>query len=206
MEQFETEEQQVEAIKRFWKDHGTAIIVGALVGFGGLFGWRYFDEKQISQREAASEAYQSAVETLSEDNGVANVAAFIEGTSDSGYADIAGLILAQKAVNEGDFEQAAVELERVHTSGVAPEVAAVAGLRLARVQLELDNAQGALQTLTGISQEAFKAQVEELRGDAYVKQGKADQARVAYTAALEKAENNRLLQMKLDNLSLQTDA
>ena len=38
MERFETEEQQVEAIKRFWKEHGTAIIVGAALGLGGLWG------------------------------------------------------------------------------------------------------------------------------------------------------------------------
>ena len=42
MEQFATEEQQVEAIKRFWKEHGTAIIVGAALGLGGLWGWRYY--------------------------------------------------------------------------------------------------------------------------------------------------------------------
>ena len=43
MEQFATEEQQVEAIKRFWKEHGTAIIVGAALGLGGLWGWRGWD-------------------------------------------------------------------------------------------------------------------------------------------------------------------
>ena len=206
MEQFATEEQQVEAIKKFWKDHGTAIIIGAVVGFGGLIGWREYDESQIAAKEAASEAYQTAVETLVDENGEANVSAFISSTTDSGYADIAGLVLAQQAVNEGDFEKAATELARVFNSPIAPEVSAVAGLRLARVQMELDQADQALVTLNAIQQASFKPQVEELKGDAYVKQGKPEQARVAYTAALESNENNRLLQMKLDNLSLQTDA
>jgi predicted negative regulator of RcsB-dependent stress response len=31
MERYETEEQQVEAIKGFWKENGTAIIVGWFV-------------------------------------------------------------------------------------------------------------------------------------------------------------------------------
>ena len=64
MEQFATEEQQVEAIKRFWKEHGTAIIVGAALGLGGLWGWRAYSEAQIETKEAASVAYQNAVETF----------------------------------------------------------------------------------------------------------------------------------------------
>ncbi len=64
MEQFATEEQQVEAIKRFWKEHGTAIIVGAALGLGGLWGWRAYSEAQIENKEAASVAYQNAVEAF----------------------------------------------------------------------------------------------------------------------------------------------
>ena len=32
MEIYSTEEQQVDAIKQFWKDYGTSIVVGAVVG------------------------------------------------------------------------------------------------------------------------------------------------------------------------------
>ena len=38
MEQYETEEQQVEAIKRFWKENGLSLVIGALLGLGGLLG------------------------------------------------------------------------------------------------------------------------------------------------------------------------
>ena len=48
MEQFATEEQQVEAIKRFWKEHGTAIIVGAALGLA--FGPGAYSEAQIEKK------------------------------------------------------------------------------------------------------------------------------------------------------------
>ena len=85
MEQFATEEQQVEAIKRFWKEHGTAIIVGAALGLGGLWGWRAYSEAQIETKEAASVAYQNAVETFGTEGSDAKVKAFIEENKDSGY-------------------------------------------------------------------------------------------------------------------------
>ena len=115
MEQFATEEQQVEAIKRFWKEHGTAIIVGAALGLGGLWGWRYYSETQIESKEAASVAYQNAVETFGSEGSDAKVNAFIEENKDSGYASIAGLLAAKQAVDAGDLDAAASHLNSVVT-------------------------------------------------------------------------------------------
>ncbi|MEC7470828.1 MAG: tetratricopeptide repeat protein, partial [Pseudomonadota bacterium] len=44
--------------------------------------------------------------------------------------------------------------------------------------------------------------VEETKGDIFAAQGNFDKARMAYSSALEKNTNNRLLQMKLDNLAV----
>ncbi|PAR85254.1 YfgM family protein, partial [Vibrio cholerae] len=44
MELYDTEEQQVEAIKDWWKENGKAVIFGAVIGLGGLFGWRYYQD------------------------------------------------------------------------------------------------------------------------------------------------------------------
>ena len=44
--EFETEEQQVEAIKKWWKEYGLTIAVGLVLGLGGIFGFRaagFFD-------------------------------------------------------------------------------------------------------------------------------------------------------------------
>jgi len=54
MEQFATEEQQVEAIKRFWSEHGTSLIVGAVLGLAGLFGWQYYSDSNRRQGKRLS--------------------------------------------------------------------------------------------------------------------------------------------------------
>ena len=41
IEGYETEEQQVEAIKKWWKANGNTLIIGAVVGLAGLWGWRF---------------------------------------------------------------------------------------------------------------------------------------------------------------------
>ena len=60
----------------------------------------------------------------------------------------------------------------------------------------------ALTTIESVTDEAFTAQVDEVKGDIFSAQGNFDKARIAYSSALEKNINNRLLQMKLDNLAV----
>lgn len=206
MERYETEEQQVEAIKQFWKDHGMAIIVGALLGLGGLYGWRWYTDKQIQSHEMASTSYQAAVETLGQADGENKLDAFIKANPDSGYASLAGLVAANQAIADKNYDAAASYLNSVATHAADAHIATVASLRLARVQLEMNQPDAALSTLGAIKDDAFSAQIEELKGDAYVSQAQFDMAREAYTAALEKSTNNRLLQMKLDNLSVAAGA
>ncbi len=202
MEQFATEEQQVEAIKRFWKEHGAAIIVGAALGLGGLWGWRYYSQTQIESKEAASVAYQEAVETYGSEGSNDKINAFIEENKTSGYASIASLLAAKQAADGGDLDAAASHLNTVVTFAENDELKAVASLRLARVQIEMNQLDAALSTLSNVTNDAFLAEVSELKGDVYQKQNKFDDARLAYSSALEKNANNPLLQMKLDNLSV----
>ncbi|WP_339349214.1 tetratricopeptide repeat protein [uncultured Alteromonas sp.] len=202
MEQFATEDQQVEAIKRFWKEHGTAIIVGAALGLGGLWGWRYYSDTQMETKEAASVEYQNAVETYGEEGSADKITAFINANEDSGYASVASLLAAKQAVDAGDFDAAASHLNRVVTFAENEELKALAAIRLTRVQIEMNQLDAALSTLGNITNEAFAAEVSELKGDVYQQQSKFDDARLAYSGALEKNANNPLLQMKLDNLAV----
>ena len=42
MDVYQTEEQQVEAIKGFWKEYGIAVIAGLVLGFAGFIGFNYY--------------------------------------------------------------------------------------------------------------------------------------------------------------------
>lgn len=202
MEQFATEEQQVEAIKRFWKENGMAIVIGAVVGLGGLWGWRYYNETTIVSQQAASDKYQQFSQQLSEDSSVEAAKAFVNANRDSGYSQLTAMQLAQKAVTDDNLEEAAKQLAFILEQGNEGGLVSLAALRLGRVQLAQQQLDKALATLGKIEGESYVAQVEELKGDIYVAQKQFDKARVAYGSALEKAANNNLLKMKLDNLSV----
>lgn len=200
MERFETEEQQVEAIKRFWKENGIAIIVGAVLGLGGLYGWRYYNDTQIGAKEQASKSYEEVVASLS--NADKSVAEKFVSESDSGYSTLTALQLAKLSVDENDLEGAAAHLTKVAQTAKDEAIKSIANIRLARIQAELKQYDLALTTLASVSQDAFKAQTQEVKGDILLAQGNFDGARAAYTESLSADENNQLIKMKLDNLAV----
>ena len=202
MEQFATEEQQVEAIKRFWKENGTAIIFGAVLGLGGLWGWRYYDESQVTAKETASAAYNEMIQTLASEDRVAATQDFMANNGDTAYVALAGFIGAQAAVEADDYTQAAELLQQVISSTSDVILQNVARVRLARVQLQLTQYGEAVATLNTITVTAFTAQQEAIRGDVHVAQGDLSAARDAFVRSLA-AQDDPSVQMRLDDLANQ---
>jgi predicted negative regulator of RcsB-dependent stress response len=202
MEQYVTEEQQVEAIKRFWKENGIPIVVGAALGLGGLFGWRYYNDAQIAAQEQASATYDVVtLDMIKNEAGFSSAQSYIDENSDSGYALLMAFKLAQQAAESKDLTEAAKQLSFAASSADSASVKAIANLRVARVQLEQGMHEQALATLDNVLDEAFLAQRQETKGDVYQAQQLFDKARAAYSSALEVNANNNILKMKLDNLA-----
>ncbi|WP_339725242.1 tetratricopeptide repeat protein [uncultured Paraglaciecola sp.] len=203
MEQYETEEQQIEAIKRFWKENGVALVIGAFLGLGGLLGWRYYNDSQIAAKEQASFAYEKASEELIKGEvGFSKAKTFIDAHSDTGYAMLMALEMAQQAIERKDLAEAAKQLEFVASNAKLSAIQSVAQLRLARVQIEQGELDLALKSADKITDEAFKGQSQEVKGDVYQAQQLFDKARAAYSAALETNSRDIILKMKLDNLAI----
>jgi predicted negative regulator of RcsB-dependent stress response len=202
MEQYATEEQQVEAIKRFWKENGMAIIVGAALGLGGLWGWRYYNDSQRVAQEQASVGYQQASENLGqEDAAYGKALAFVNANPDSSYAVLAAFQLAQQAVERNDLDEALKQLEFAAKGAGISAVQSLANIRIARIQLEQQKLDDVLATLEAITDPAYVGQVEEIKGDVYLAQKLFDKARAAYSLALQHNANNNVLKMKLDNIA-----
>lgn len=203
MEQYETEEQQVEAIKRFWKENGLALVIGALLGFGGLLGWRYYNDSQIEAKEQASFAYEKVSEELLKGEvGFSQANTFIENHSDTGYAMLMALEMAQQSIERKDLSEAAKQLEFVTNNAKLSAIKSVAQVRLARIQIEQGKLELALASADQVTDPAFKGQSQEIKGDIYQAQQLFDKARAAYSAALETNKRDRILKMKLDNLAI----
>lgn len=198
MEIYETEEQQVEAIKKFWHEYGNQIIAGIVIGLGGFYGLNYYKD---SQREAAAEAAQAYAKAEQ----VEQLKTFATDYASSGYAGLADLKIAKTQVEAGELEKAAATLNTAIAAGNLPTgVAEIARLRLVRVNIELNQLDAAIAELKGDWSEALNSEVQALLGDALVQKGELDAAREAYQNALNSAEPgaaNNLIQMRLNDLT-----
>ncbi|MGS3178208.1 YfgM family protein [Aeromonas dhakensis] len=205
MEVYTTEEQQVEVIKNWWKENGTSVIAGTVIGLVGLFGWRYYNEHQQTTQEAASQAYNEMSAQLAKGDaaGFEQAQSFISAHKGDSYAELAALQLAAAAVKADKLDLAAEQLTQVATSG-DESIRPIAALRLVRVLNDQGKADEALAQLGKINNDAFKAQVAEVRGDILQKQGKSEEARDAYQAAADAGglQSSAELKLKMDDLAL----
>ncbi|TWX72558.1 YfgM family protein [Colwellia sp. C1TZA3] len=201
----QTEEQQVESIKRFWSDNGNAIIAGLTIGFAGFVGLNYYNDYKLQQELNTSEAYQTMIEVATEDRAAFAAAGkvFMAEHSASSYTMLTAIALAKEAAEKQDWVKAEAYLSTAIEKSVDDGIKAIAIVRLARVQLQLEQYEQALVTLSLKLPASFDASVEEIKGDIYFKQGKTGLARNAYQAAIDGATEgtNPALQMKLDDLA-----
>lgn len=207
MDVHRTEEEQVEAIKKWWKENGTSIAAGIVIGITAIFGWRSYNTHTMQQAEAASTLYEQML-LASRENDTENVRVYadrvITDYKSSTYAVFATLMLAKLAAESGDLDKAESHLNWVLDNNSQEEIEHIARLRLARILISSEKLDLAMKTLSVSKPGEFIARYEELRGDILVKQGKNEEAQQAYTKALansvatEGAKN--VLQMKLDNL------
>jgi predicted negative regulator of RcsB-dependent stress response len=205
MEIYSTEEQQAEAIKRFFRENGLSLALGVIVGLGGLYGWKAYNQNQITTAEQASDAYTKLVES---DSVLASADAFISENKDTQYATLAAFVAAKEAVDVQNLDVANEKLSWIVTNVDNAQLKAIATTRLARVQIAQQQYDDALSTLNAPLPDAFNANVAELKGDIYTQQGNKEQARVAYQAAVDAGglTSNPLLQIKLDDLAVTSPA
>lgn len=207
MELYETEQQQIEAIKKWWKENGRAASAGVVIGLAVVFAlWAWRDHNK-SQAEAASAEYQQLIVELEQDKQEAaeQRAARIQGRyARTPYAVLAALAQGKIKLEQGDAGAAQRHLQWALDNAAQPELEHIARLRLARVMLDRDEKSAALSLVASVKGDAFAAQYEELRGDIQLAMGQPDAARASYQRAFTllapDSGQKALLQMKLDDL------
>jgi len=206
MNEYETEEQQVEALKRWWKENGTSLIVGLFVGVSGLFGWRYYVDQNNSHAIHASDLYmqvmQSAALNTVDDKTIDINNKLINEFSDTPYAALSSLALAKLEYEKSNIDAATAQLEIAVKHASNDVIKQIANLRLAKVYIEQSKYDEALALLSLSHTAAYDAQYEELKGDLYLAKGDVALARAAYDKAidLQGAAASRWLKLKRQNL------
>lgn len=204
------EDEQLEALKKWWAENGTVTVVGFVIGLAALFGGRaWFDHKQ-STSEAASAELSLLLNELNvgDDTSVTDKAdAILAEYADNSQAGFASLVKAKALVESGAVADAKVVLQSVIDKPSIEGIDELARLRLARLLVAEANYDDAL-SLVNSGGKAFEAHYQELRGDIYVAQGDAKKARDAYESALADPTalaSGQELRIKLDSLGDDAD-
>lgn len=212
MAELRSEEEQLEVVKRWWKENGTSLIAGAVLAAAGVFGWNAWQNYQEGKSEAASARYQQLINmtagtTLEGDQLSAAQTLIDELTDDYGntlYAELAQLLEARLAVQQGDLSAAKLALQDVASNSSRRYVQSLAWLRLARIEVAEGNPEAALALLDQPISDALAAQQANVRGDAFLAQNQPEQARDAWQTAqsIAQTQNQPLygVQFKLDDL------
>jgi predicted negative regulator of RcsB-dependent stress response len=207
---YETEEQQVEALKAWWAENGKAVIAGVVLGAGVIGGWTFWKGYQEKQAVLASDSYSRALEAIASADDTAALTLADELKNDQPntlYAAYANLAAARVAVEKGDLADAASRLDWVAKNAPQDDVQLIAKVRLARVQGAQGDAAAGLASLPQTFPQAFVGLVEEARGDLLVQSGDLDGARSAYRPANDSqyVANREGLTMKLNELAVPGD-
>ena len=204
----DTEEQQLEELKKWWKENGSSIITGIVLGLAILFGaraWFAWEERTAQQASAVYTVMLNDMQTGNVQAATDNAGVLIADFSRTPYAALAAMLLAKYRIEDNDLEAARAQLQWALDHATSDELENTARVRLARILVSQQEYTGALDLLAATESSAGQGGViSELRGDIHELRGELQQAVDAYQEALllMKPENpgRQLVQLKLDHV------
>ncbi len=203
MELYDSEEQQVEAIKDWWNAYGKIVIICAVIGIGGFLGWHYYDKSKTATHETSSHSYTDVAAKLQSEGLKAEAEAkqFIKTSEVKSYAVLAALELAKVQIDAGKLDDALAQLNWARDNFTDKVLSPVINFRIARIQLEQGKYDAANKSLDNITSEQWTGRVDELRGDIALRKGDKEAAYRAYSEAQQAADASDTLKLKLDDLA-----
>ena len=203
MDVYNTEEEQVQAIKQWWKDNAVSLIAGIVIGIIVIAGFRYWTETKKSQAQQASVIY--SVILASGNDKAKNTEILKADFSSTPYAALAVLLLAKDYVDNNMIEKAISQLKWVVDNNHDDGIQHIAQQRLARLYLAQNNIESAEALIAGIKASSFSAAYNEIRGDINLAKNLPVQAkenyRLALTALKQGDKRYATIKMKLDDLT-----
>ncbi|MDG6778444.1 tetratricopeptide repeat protein [Thiomicrorhabdus sp. zzn3] len=212
MSRYETEEEQIEAIKSWWKKNGTQLLTLILVVVVAISGWRYWNHQQAVKATNASAIFEILQANMQQGT-FGEVSReglkLIQEQPESPYASGAALLLAKFSLDKGDVGEAKHHLEWVRVNGADAALKQVATLRLARLLADQKEYSQAQEMLTSISSNqlpaAEKANFDYVSGLIALGQEDKDAARQSFAKVVENMDASKTLkgiaQIQLDDLA-----
>lgn len=209
MEAYATEEQQLEAIKNWFKKYGSTLSWAILIALAIGSAFTYWRHHQEVLKEQASDHYIVLIDGLTEKDETtvkSKADVLLTNYSNSPYATLAAFALAFEAVGKADLTTAERHLEWIIKYSKQPDFQAIARIRLIRLliaQKKFDEGMALLdEKATG-----FLSLMYELKGDILLEKKDLLGAKKAYETALgaapEEGMHGPLLKMKLEEFGSQ---
>lgn len=200
--------EQGELVKSWLRENGSAIVMGLVLAFGLMFGFKQWQAWETSKRQQASSEYQvmaSLIEANTMDAAVSNFEVLKSDYPKSAYTSMASMMMAKARLEAGQTDLAASELMFAMENAQPAPVRIIARERLARIRLSQGDTQAALTLLDGSPSEVgFEAQFAEIRGDIHLANGETELAIQSYQTSLDTLEegvgNRDFVIMKLEAL------
>lgn len=194
MDYLRSEDEQEERLKAWLKTNGTGLIGALAIGIAGVLGWQQWQSYEVNQAADAASRYQQLLELSAADfsdpaqaeiyQTLIEVASGLTAEHPkSTYAAMSGMVVAGQAVEKGDLDVAVAELTRARNTLDAPELIALADIRLARLEAELGQVEAALTRIRSVTYSGLVGVQKEVEGDLLVQLGQPDAAREAYVQA-----------------------
>jgi len=202
------EQEQLATLKAWWAENGNLVLTTVtlvLVVFAAWQGWNYYQRNQAAQASTLYDLAQKAARGGDLKQVRESAGAILEQYPRTAYAAMAALVSAKAHFQAGDLKTAHAQLAWVAENARDEGLQDIARLRLVSVMLDEKAYDEALKALEAKHGATFDAQFLSAKGDVLVAQGKPEEARGAYKAALDKADAKdagmrALTQLRLDAL------
>ena len=207
MSDYKTEDEQVEALKRWWEKNGKFIIIGGIVILSTVIGqqvWSNFKISTLTKASAQYDVLMDELETGKADSVLQRGETLIKSNSDLPYAILSALAVAKVHVDNGDNAAAAEQLRWALDNAKQEEIQHIVRIRLAKVLMAQGKLDEALTLANYPSQGDFRSQYTIVKGDIFYKKGEIGSAKTAYRSALDDSKLGSqirgFIQIKLDDL------
>jgi len=206
VDNYETEEQQVEAIKKWLAENYKMVIVLTIVGLGSIVGVQQWKHSQSVKGQTVSIEYDHILQVVAESQDKSlthQVETLLTDYADYPYAALAALLEAKELVDAGKMSDAEKKYQWVIDNSKVSSLQHISRIRLATLLSAQGKNEDALKMLE-TEQGSFKASYLEVKGDILVALQRINEARAAYDQALQAyaaiGANAQILSVKRNDL------
>ncbi|HEY9036137.1 MAG TPA: tetratricopeptide repeat protein [Pseudomonadales bacterium] len=218
MSSYQSDDEQIEALHKWWKENGRALITGVVLAVVLVLGWDAWKQQTAKAQAEAAVLYQSLLDTAGNPGSVLDDVAYTTAAhlaerlqndaARTAYATYAALLMARVHIDRGNLDEGLVSLRWASEHAADETLAQLARLRASQVQFALGHADEALAGLATLPADSYLTPLAlQLKGDIQVSRNERQLAHESYQAAMDwlaaHDENPiRLLEVKRDALRI----